>query len=320
MAKVLPATIRPMLARLTRRPFDSPSHIFELKWDGMRALAFLEGGSLRLQGRDLTDHTDRFPELRALPRAVAADRTVLDGELVCLDDDGRPSYALLKERLQGSSDSPRVLYVAFDALFVGGRKLLERPLIERKRQLAGVLKDNDIAQVSEFIEGDGKVFFDATCEHRLEGIMAKDKASPYRPGERSPNWQKIKRLRECEFVVCGYDFDGGSRPFVSLILGLYDRGRLRYAGRVSAGFSDEEARGVHAMLQELVSGECPFEESPPLDRLAYWCRPELACRVSYGEFSQDGQVRYPVYLGLREDKPAADCRVDDAPFWPGALG
>ena len=167
---------------------------------------FLEGGRLRLQGRDLTDLTDRLPELRALPRAVAADRTVLDGELVCLDADGRPSYSLLRERLQGKDADLRVLYVAFDALFVGGRKLLERPLIERKRQLAGVLKDNDIAQVSEFIEGDGKVFFDATCEHGLEGIMAKDKASPYLPGERSPNWQKIKRLRECAFVVCRVRF------------------------------------------------------------------------------------------------------------------
>ena len=320
MARGLPATIRPVLARLTRRPFDSPGHIFELKWDGMRALAFLEGGSLRLQGRDLTDLTDRFPELRALPRAVAADRTVLDGELVCLDAYGRPSYSLLRERLQGKDADLRVLYVAFDALFVGGRTLLERPLIERKRQLAGVLKDNDIAQVSEFIEGDGKVFFDATCEHGLEGIMAKDKASPYLPGERSPNWQKIKRLRECAFVVCGYDFDGGRRPFVSLILGLYDRGRLRYAGRVSAGFSDEDAREVHSILQGLVSGECPFETPPPLDRLAYWCRPDLACRVSYGEFTPDGNLRYPVYLGLREDKPAADCRIEDAPFWPGALG
>ena len=114
--------------------------------------------------------------------------------------------------------------MAFDALFVGGRTLLERPLIERKRQLAGVLKDNDIAQVSEFIEGDGKVFFDATCEHGLEGIMAKDKASPYLPGERSPNWQKIKRLRECAFVVAGYDF-GGRRRAASLRLA--DPGPLR---------------------------------------------------------------------------------------------
>ena len=316
MAKGLPATIRPMLARLTRRPFDSPGHIFELKWDGIRALAFVEGSKVRLQGRDLADLTARFPELQALPRAVAADLTVLDGELVCLDDDGRPNYSLLKERLQGSTESPRVLYVAFDALYVGGKKLLERPLIERKRQLSGVLKDSDVAQASEFIEGDGKVFFDATCEHGLEGIMAKDKASPYLPGERSPNWQKIKRLRECEFVVAGYDFDGGRRPFVALILGLYDRGLLRYAGRVSAGFSEEEARHVHSMLQRLVTAECPFAAPPSLDRLSYWCRPELACRVSYGEFSQDGHIRYPVYVGLREDKPAADCRVDDAPFWP----
>ncbi len=320
MAKGLPATIRPMLARLTKRPFDSGGHIFELKWDGMRALAFLEGGRLRLQGRDLADLTQRFPELHALPRAVGADRTVLDGEVVCLDEEGRPSYSLLRERLQGKDAAPRAHYVAFDALFVGGRRLLERPLVERKRQLAGILEDNDVAQACEYIEGDGKAFFDATCEHGLEGIMAKDKAGQYLPGERSPNWQKIKRLRECEFVIAGYDFDGGSRPFVSLILGLYDRGTLRYAGRVSAGFSDEEARGVHSTLQALVSGECPFEAPPPMDRLAYWCRPDLACRVSYGEFTPEGHIRYPVYLGLREDKPAADCMVDDAPYWPGALG
>ena len=202
-----------------------------------------------------------------------------------------------RERLRGRDASLKVHYVAFDALFVGGRKLIERPLFERERQLAVVLGDSDVAQACEFIEGDGKAFFDATCEHGLEGIMAKDKASPYLPGERSPNWQKITRLRECEFVIAGYDFDGGRRPFVSLILGLYDRGRLLYTGRVGEGFSEEEARGVHSMLQGLVRGECPFEAPPPLGRLAYWCRPDLVCRVSYGEFSQDGHVRYPVYLG-----------------------
>ncbi len=320
MAKGLPATIRPMLARLTRRPFDSPAHIFELKWDGMRALAFLEGGRLRLQARNLKDLTKRFPDLRGLPQAVAADRTVLDGELVCLDADGRPSYSLLRERLRGNAAHPRVHYIAFDALFVGGRPLIGHRLIERKRLLASVLEGNDVAQASEFIEGDGKAFFDATCEHGLEGVMAKEKASPYLPGARSSSWQKIKRLRECEFVIAGYDFDGGARPFVSLILGLYDPGRqLRYAGRVSEGFPDDEARAVHSLLQGLVSKGCPFETPPPQDRLAYWCRPDLVCRVSYGEFTPNGHLRYPVYLGLREDKPADDCRVEDAPSWPGSL-
>ena len=236
-----------MLARLGRQPFDSPNHIFELKWDGMRTLAFVEGGRIRLQSRNLHDVTSNFPEMSGLPRAVRPDQTVLDGELVCFDSDGRPSFARLKRRLQtrASRDrGPRAHFVAFDLLYVEGRSVMEEPLVQRKNLLHEILEPTDIVQACEFVETDGKAFFAVAREHELEGIMAKDKGGAYFPGKRSTGWHKIKRLRECDFVIGGYDF-GGTRNelFSSLIVGLYDgRDRFVCVGHVGAGFSKSTAR------------------------------------------------------------------------------
>ena len=322
-AKSLPATIRPMLARLTRRPFDSPDYVFELKWDGMRALAFIDGSSLRLQSRNLQDITPRFPELDQLPNLVKADQTVLDGELVCFDEEGHPSFSRLQQRLRqkASERGPRVHFVAFDLLILKGRSVMDQPLTFRKSLLNDVLETTEIAQPCEFIENDGKAFFDATCEHGLEGIMAKEKSSPYFPGKRSPSWHKVKRIRECEFVIGGYDFGGESKElFGSLLLGLYDSNQqLIFVGHVATGFSRSESKFIHSALQELVVPECPFENPPSVQKFVYWCRPELVCKVQYGEFTVEGKLRYPVYVTLRDDKVPTDCKVDDAPGWPSGL-
>ena len=204
----LPATLRPMLARLARRPFDSPDHLFELKWDGIRALAFVDRGHVRLLGRNSRDITATFPELSSLPTQVDAGSAVLDGELVCLDQHGHPSYPRLARRLDKLSDRKArrdlVHFIAFDLLYLESRSMMGEPLLHRKSRLQEVLKPSEIAQACDFIEGDGEAFFQAACEHGLEGVVAKDKSSLYFPGRRSHHWLKVKRVRESEFVIGGY--------------------------------------------------------------------------------------------------------------------
>jgi len=316
-----------MLARLTRQPFDSPDHLFELKWDGIRTLAFIDGGKLRLQSRDLKDLTPLFPELSGLPERVEAGDTVLDGELVCFDDEGRPSLELMQRRLKRQAEgrvvrNPKVHFVAFDLLFLGETSVMDEPLSLRKTLLQEVLNPSDNVQACEFIDSEGKAFFQATCDMGLEGIMAKDKSGVYLAGKRSPGWQKIKRVRECEFVVCGYAFGGKRRePYSALLLGLYDdRQRLVFVGQVGTELSKPETRQLYETLEQLHTGECPFTSPPRLPAFTYWCNPELVCNVEYGEFTTNGVLRYPVFLSLRDDKPPADCRIVDAPGWPSELG
>jgi DNA ligase D-like protein (predicted ligase) len=321
----LPATLKPMLARLIRSPFDSASHIFELKWDGVRALAFVEGGRVRLQSRNLRDISAEFPELAGMPEAVNASSAVLDGELVIFDKDGHPSLNRLLERLKrrsrsGSDRGPHATFVAFDVLYVNGESVMNQPLVRRKAVLHKLLKPTRVVQPCEFIENDGVAFFHATCEHGLEGIVAKAKTSTYTPGKRSPHWLKIKRRRESDFVIGGYDITGRRGPFSSLLLGLYDpAGRFRFVGEVGTGFTDAEARRIHSRLEKLHAPRCPFVNEPEIPSLVYWCEPEAVCRVEYGEITEGGLLRYPVYQGLMDDKAPEDCLIEEVPGWPREL-
>ncbi len=194
----LPSTIKPMLGRLVRSPFDSPKHLFELKWDGMRGLAFVEGGELRLLSRNGRDITTQFPELGEIAKQVKADGVLLDGEIVCLDEQNRPSFSRLQQRLQSKRVArPRINpahFIAFDILYIKGQSVMKQPLMDRKNLLGEVLNPTELIQACLFVEDEGEPFFQATCELGLEGIMAKDKSSPYLPGRRSPAWQKIKRV------------------------------------------------------------------------------------------------------------------------------
>ena len=321
----LPGTVKPMLARLARHPFDSDEHLFELKWDGIRAMAFLEGGGLRLLSRTARDITGSFSELAALPGQVGADGVVLDGELVCLDGEGHPSFPLLQQRLSSpggrSVRANPVHFIAFDLLYMEGRSVMGEPLYTRKNRLHEIVQPSEIAQACEFVEGDGLAFFQATCEHGLEGIVAKERSSLYLPGKRSQYWLKVKRVREAEFVIGGYTFSGGKREaFSSLLLGLYDNDkRLVFVGQVSAGLSGSTARDLSLDLQRTHIEECPFVSLPEVQRHMFWCRPELVCQVEYGEFSEDGELAYPMFKALRDDKAPADCMVADAPGWPKLL-
>jgi DNA ligase-1 len=311
-----------MLARFTRYPFDSPNHIFELKWDGIRALAFVEEGAVRLQSRSLHDITAGFPELARLAKTVKADGVVLDGEIVCFGRDGRPSFATLQKRLQAQSRGsgsrrPRAHFVAFDLLYIDGESVMHEPLSRRKNLLHDVLRPTETAMASDFVECSGKDLFSVTQRHELEGVVAKDKASPYLPGRRGPGWHKIKRVRESDFVVAGYDLGGERRPFTSLLLGLYDeRGRLLFVGHVGAGFSRSQTRQLHRALQSQHTNGCPFDNPPRVERFLYWCKPKMVCRVEYGEFTNQGRLRYAMFVSRVDDKAPTDCLTEDAPGWP----
>jgi len=318
----LPHTIKPMLGRLARNAFDSQDHLFELKWDGMRALAFIEGEALKIFSRNGRDITSNFPELAALPSLVKSAPVILDGEIVCLDEDNKPSFSRLQQRVQSKRIGIRrthpVTFVAFDLLYLKGSSVMKRGLVERKNLLADTLKPTEFAQACEFVENDGTAFFQATCDLGLEGIMAKEKAGLYLPGQRSPNWLKIKRVRDSEFVIGGYSFGGARKElFSSLLLGLHDaEGNLNYVGSVGTGYSDAEAKRMFAVLKDIHIGTRPFSSTPDVKRLIHWCRPEMVCQVEYGEFTLDGKLRYPIFIGIRDDKEAADCTLNDAPGWP----
>jgi bifunctional non-homologous end joining protein LigD len=320
----LPQTIRPMLARLARRPFDSSNHVFELKWDGIRAIAFIEGRRLRLLNRNGLDITQLFPEISSLPKQLNVDRVVLDGELVLVGDDGEHNSTLLQERLSRNRSRrirhKSVHFVAFDLLYIDGYSVMGEPLFTRKNMLQNHLVPGEIALVNDFIENDGVAFFQKTCELGLEGIIAKDKSSLYIPGKRSQYWLKVKRVRDCEFVIGGYSFGGTKKePFTSLLLGLYDNDkRLVFVGQVSSGISKETAKKLTRQLQTLHTDRSPFESErlPGIQRLIFWCKPEMVCQVEYGEFSADGRLVYPVFQASRSDKLPVDCTISDAPGWP----
>lgn len=314
-----------MLASLTRAPFDSRSHLFELKWDGVRAIVFLDRGTVRIQSRDLRDITAEFPEMAEMAGSVRAESAVLDGEIVVFGKDGHPSLSRLQERLRrhsrGAADrGPQATFVAFDVLFVNGKAVTTQPLVRRKALLAEIVRPGKAIQPCEFIENDGTAFFKATCDLGLEGIVAKAKSSIYMPGRRSPHWMKIKRRRESDFVVGGYDIGGKRSLFSSLLLGLYDeRGKLRFVGEVGTGFWPPESKLIYTKLQAAQVRNSYFEVEPDVQGLVYWCRPELVCRVEYGEFTERGQLRYTVYVGLMDDKSPEDCMVEEAPGWPREL-
>jgi bifunctional non-homologous end joining protein LigD len=306
----LPAQLKPMLATAAAEPFDSSDHIFELKLDGVRALAFVEGDNVRVLNRRLDDVQPLFPQFTGLPQRVKAASAVLDGEIVALDGEGRCSLPLLQERLQAGEG--QLTYQVFDILYLDGASLMDLPLARRKTMLHQVLSPSDFLQCCDFVDGEGVAFFEAAAEHGLEGIIAKEKRSPYRPGERSPAWRTVKAFCADDFVIGGYAFGGGPKAELlgALLLGQYENERLVHVADVSGPFPEEIARLLLALLQPLHSPECAFAEPPGLQRLIYWCRPELACRARYSEWTREGKLRFPLFVAVRPDVPPQECLLE----------
>jgi bifunctional non-homologous end joining protein LigD len=316
-AEPIPDKIVPMMARTATLPRDDGQWAFEVKWDGVRAICHSEPGRMRLHSRNLLDITPRYPEIGRLNRALSHHRAVLDGEVVALDADGRPSFGALQRRMHVASESAvrrlaketPVTYVIFDLLWLDGHSLMGLPYTERRARLAELeLGDGGRWRVPDYVVGHGAQLLAATEQQGLEGVIAKRLDSTYQPGQRTPSWLKIKNTSRQEVVIGGWvPGDGKRRDRIgALLVGVReDDGALRHVGRVGTGFTEAELDRLADMLGPLEREDSPFAPGgPKIPRGAVFAEPELVAEVEFREWTDGGQLRAPSYKGLRDDKPA----------------
>jgi len=323
--KPMPTKIRPMLATSVEDAFDNPDWLFEIKWDGYRAVAFIEGGSLRLVSRNQNDLTGQFPELRDLPKSVQAERAVIDGEIVALDDHGRPSFSLMQQRTGFQPGKPRrpgregvpVVYYAFDLLYLDGYDLRRVGLEKRKELLQSVLTAGDIVRFSDHYPEKGRDLFAVASKSGLEGILAKKRASIYHE-ERSRDWLKIKITKRQECVIGGYTDPEGSREhFGALVLGLYDkRGHLIHVGQAGTGFDQKALKEIYGQLHPLETKANPFYGEIGGLKRVHFVRPKLVAEIKFSEWTHETaeggmKLRAPVFMGLRFDKDPKECLLEE---------
>ncbi|HVR47626.1 MAG TPA: non-homologous end-joining DNA ligase [Candidatus Binatia bacterium] len=292
-----------MLATLVDKPFDDPEWLFEIKWDGYRALCTIDDAKLSLVSRNGLDMLARFPDLAELSTAFASVPVMVDGEIVSLDSHGRSSF----QRLQESQKKPAGLtYVAFDLLYADGTDLRSKPLEERKALLERLIRNDGLVLYSKHVVDRGKPLFENARKRGLEGIIGKKRDSTYQE-RRSRDWVKIKTGHEQEFVVGGWTDPKGSRKgFGALLLGVYQKGKLRYVGSVGTGFSAKLLSELSARLHKLQRKTSPFVNDVDVRPPPHWTSPEMVVEVRFSEWTRDGYLRQPAYLGLRTDKPARD--------------
>jgi bifunctional non-homologous end joining protein LigD len=289
---------------------------FEIKYDGMRLVAEVDGeaGTVVLRTTNDIDATARFPEVAGLPAAVAPHRAVLDGEIVALDEQGRPSFGLLQQRIQrvkAGDDSVPISFVLFDLLHLDGSDTVGLPYTDRRKLLEEVVEPGPTWEIAPVHLGDGAALLEAAEQQGLEGLVAKRVASHYEPGKRTRQWIKVKVRRQQEMVVGGWlaGKEGRAGQLGSLLVGYYEGGDLRYAGRVGTGFKAAELTRLEGLLHDLEQDDSPFEPPPPQEVLRVgprFCRPELVVEVAFAEWTGDGRMRHPSYLGQRIDKAPQD--------------
>jgi bifunctional non-homologous end joining protein LigD len=288
--------VPPMKAAIGTLPTDDGAWAYEIKFDGYRTLAFVDGGGLRLQSTNLLDVTAKWPEVGGLPSCVHAGTAILDGELVVLDDDGRPRFELIQRH-----ERQAALYV-FDVLSVDGNDTIGLPYEDRRRLLADLVEPGSNWAVPGHRVGDGAALLAATVEQGLEGVMAKRLGSTYQPGKRTPNWRKVKNRVTAEVVIGGFSAGTGNRAstFGSLLVGRRDGDRLAFAGGVGTGFDQRTLATLLAKLRERITPHCPFDPLPPREyrRDATWVRPDLTARIELTEFTNDGFVRHASFVEL----------------------
>ncbi|MGH9521996.1 MAG: non-homologous end-joining DNA ligase, partial [Terriglobales bacterium] len=306
-----PRAIRPMLATLVDEPFNDKDWLYEVKWDGYRALAYLDGPNLRLVSRNQNDLTAQFPELRELVTHVKLPRAVLDGEIVALDERGHSSFSLMQQR---SERAVPIRYYIFDLLYLDGYSLFRVDLEERKRLLESILSESELVRYSEHFD-DGLALYRAAEENGLEGIVGKRRRGCYIQ-KRSREWLKMKVTRRQECVICGYtDPRGGREHFGSLVLGLYnDRGKLVHVGNAGSGFNDRSHSDMWKRLKKLASPTNPFGPGVKVEasRRVHFVKPELVAEIKFTEWTHAGRsgqvkMRAPIFQGLRFDKKPREC-------------
>jgi bifunctional non-homologous end joining protein LigD len=306
----MPKDVVPMLATLTDGPFDSDAWIYEIKWDGYRAVAYANGDQVKLESRNLTDFTEKYhPVSDALRNAGLS--AVFDGEIVAVDDKGLAVF----QSLQNWQNTPvHLQYYVFDILWLEGYDLTAVPLIERKRILKEVLPEEDeVIKYSDHVVGSGTEFFNAALSQGLEGIMAKKANSTYEPRARTDQWVKIKVSLRQEVVIAGYTQPRNTRKFFgSLLLGLYEGDELVYIGHTGSGFNAKSLESIHKKLQSLVTETCPFKKCPKGNMPVTWVKPKLVCEIKFTEWTKDRIARHPIFMGLRIDKKAKDVNFEKA--------
>lgn len=305
----MPDFIAPQLATLTDKAPTGDQWFHELKFDGYRLLCVLNRSQVRFWTRNQKDWTTKFPSLGKAVKALKLGTAILDGEVVALDASGRASFQRLQQALHKNAGAGLVFHV-FDLIYLEGFNLTRCPLRERKRLLAELFQKVDERsplRFSDHIEGNGAQFFKEACKLGLEGIVSKLASSPYE-STRSRNWLKIKCLKRQEFVIAGYTLSDKGIPFSSLVLGVYDKGKLIYAGRAGTGFSNQMRVDLKKMLDRIARKTRPFEEIPndPGLRRAIWAEPKLVGEVAFTEWTDEGIIRHPSFQGLRKDKTAAE--------------
>ncbi|MGH9929668.1 MAG: non-homologous end-joining DNA ligase [Pyrinomonadaceae bacterium] len=304
----MPERVAPQLATLVREPPSGAEWLHELKFDGYRMVCHLQRGKARFWSRNGKDWTDKFSNLAAALKAFPAVNAVLDGEVVIVDKAGRSSFQRLQQSMgRGGNKVPAFVFEIFDLVYLDGFSLTQTPLRERKAALEKLLasmKAKGVLRYSDHVGGNGALFFKQACEYGIEGIVSKLADSPYE-STRNRNWLKTKCIKRQEFVIVGYtpskkDFPG----FGSLILGVYDKGKLIYCGRVGTGFSIKQRLEMQKRLDRLSQTTMPFAAKPkdPGLREAHWAMPQLVGEVEFMEWTADGLIRHPSFQGLREDK------------------
>jgi bifunctional non-homologous end joining protein LigD len=298
--------VAPMLATLVDEPFDKADWLFEVKWDGYRAIAEVNHGQVRLYSRNELSFAERYPTI-VKELSTLKVQAILDGEIVAVNEQGVSNFQLMQNYLHEGKGS--LIYYVFDLLELNGKDLRSEPLIERKKRLGKVVFGLERVLLSQYVETSGKAFFDVAQEHGLEGIMAKKEDSKYREGRRAQEWLKIKTHKRQEAVIAGYTDPQGSRArFGSLALGVYENGELTFIGLAGGGFNSATLEEVYQKLKPLEQKSSPFAHTPKTKTPVHWVKPNVICEVKFQAWTREGIMRQPVFLGLRTDKPPQSVR------------
>lgn len=309
--KIPRGILRPMLATLVDAPFDDPGWVFETKWDGFRAIAHIRHGDVRLLSRNGRNVGAQYPSVvEALSRI--RHHAVIDGELVALDKTGRSRFQLLQ---RAHRERSRLRYCVFDLMFIDGEDLRSRPLLQRKKRLRAILPRISALHFSRHARRSGKRAFRAAVRRSLEGIMAKRADGPYRSGRRTREWLKIKTAQDQEAVIAGFTRPRrGRKHFGSLVLAVRRGNEWQYVGHTGTGFSADDLKTIHAKLSQLVTRRKPIRGKVPNERATTWVRPRLVAQLKFAEWTDDGRMRQPAFVGLRTDK-APSRVVRERPKW-----